>query len=104
MIVYSNGCSFSLNQPQAYSDYVAQSLNAELINKGQLGACYRSIIRTTVRDLLEINQDNILVLLGLTMLGRTELWRNNQPVTNDDGHFTNILPNRSDIDFRRSSR
>ena len=99
MLVYSNGCSFSLNRPLAYSDHVAQSLNAELINKGQIAACNRRIIRTTVRDLLEIDYNNILVLLGLTLPARTELWRTNQPVTENDGHFTNIRPNRSDIDF-----
>ena len=80
MLIYSNGCSFSINEPHSYADYVAQSLNAELINKGQLGACNRRIIRTTMRDLLEIKSNNVMALIGLAIMGRTELWRNDQPV------------------------
>ena len=99
MLIYSNGCSFSINEPHSYADYVAQSLNAELINKGQEGACNRRIIRTTMRDLLEIKSNNVMALIGLAIMGRTELWRNDQPVQDNDGHFINVLPNKNSIVF-----
>ena len=99
MLVYSNGCSFSLNHPRAYADCVAQSLNAQLINKGQMGACNRRIIRTTMRDLLEIKSNNVMALIGLSIMGRTELWRSDHPAQDNDGHFINVLPNKNDIVF-----
>jgi hypothetical protein len=96
MIVYSNSCSFG--QPNqghdTYPELIAGHYNATLINRGIPGSCNRRIIRTSTRDLLELKKqsgdDNILCLLGLTFISRTELWQPNIPSKDNDGNFHSI--------------
>ena len=59
MIIYSNSCSFGAlnNSYPVYSEIIAKTLNAQLVNKGKPGSCNRRIIRTTLRDLNEITDD-----------------------------------------------
>ena len=95
MMVYSNSCSFGAtnNNYPVYSEIFAKSLNADLVNKGLPGSCNRRIIRTTLRDLNEVTStDEIIVLLGLTFISRSEVWRADIPATDNDGHFYQIKP------------
>jgi hypothetical protein len=95
MIVYSNSCSFGqANQGHdIYPELIAHHYNSPLINHGIPGSCNRRIIRTSTRDLLELKKksnDEILCLVGLTFIARTELWQPNIPATDNDGHFHSI--------------
>lgn len=94
MIVYSNSCSFGApgQGHKTYSDYVASAYSATLINRGIPGSCNRRIIRTTLRDLVELkNTDKkILALIGLTFISRTELWQPWISAVDNDGHFSSI--------------
>lgn len=102
MIVYSNSCSFGAPcQYTVYPEIVAKNLNAELINKGVPGSCNRRIIRTTLRDVTELldEQQNILVLIGLTFISRTELWRPDLEAVDNDGHFYSIMSDHKKFDW-----
>ena len=102
MIVYSNSCSFGApTSHPVYSDVVAKNLNCNLINNGLGGSCNRRIIRTTLRDCneLSLEHQDILVLIGLTFISRTELWRNDLPAVNNDGHFHPIIPEYGKFDW-----
>jgi len=101
MIVYSNSCSFG--EPgqghEVYADHVADYFKAELINRGQAGSCNRRIIRTTLRDLIEYGSNDVVVLLGLTFISRTELWQPWLPATVNDGHFHSITVDHQKINW-----
>jgi hypothetical protein len=103
LLVYSNSCSFGATNQQykIYPEIVANQLTAELINCGLPGSCNRRIIRTTLRDLLELKNQhkNILVLLGLTFITRTELWQPWLPAADNDGHFSSITADHKKIDW-----
>jgi hypothetical protein len=95
MIIYSNSCSFGATNKNfpVYSEIIAKDRNAQLINKGIPGSCNRRIIRTTLRDLNEIKDtDNIIALIGLTFISRSEIWRPDLPAVDNDGHFYQIKP------------
>lgn len=101
MIVYSNSCSFGqANQGHdIYPELIAQHYNASLINKGVPGSCNRRIIRTSTRDLIEIKKDfndEILCLIGLSFISRTELWQPNIPAKDNDGNFHSIT-----VDYKK---
>jgi hypothetical protein len=101
MIVYSNSCSFGVPTRQpVYANWVADHFNAKLVNKGKVGSCNRRIIRTSVRDLLDLKKqhDEILCLIGLTFISRTELWQPNIPADSNDGNFHSIS-----VDFKKFS-
>ena len=93
MIVYANGCSFGLPVgPEAicYSELIAQRLNAQLISKHTAGSGNRRLIRSSLRDLIELKKksnEKILALIGLSFFFRTELWQPELPATPNDGHF-----------------
>jgi hypothetical protein len=101
MIVYSNSCSFGAIQSHSvYADVVAQNFSAQLINRGQNASCNRRIIRTTLRDLNDLkNKDNVLLLLGLTFISRTEIWRPELAVNQNDGHFHSIKIQHQKFDW-----
>jgi len=94
LLVYSNSCSFGYtNGPKAYPELIAKHLGARIINNGMHGSCNRRIIRTSLRDLLELRQttdDHILALIGLTMLSRTEKWQPWLNQNHSDGDFASI--------------
>lgn len=102
MIVYSNSCSFGLpplSQP-AYSDLIAKNLSATAINRGRPGSCNRRIIRSSLRDLIELKQESnsrILALIGLSYFFRTELWQPNIPAIDNDGNFHPISINQAHV-------
>jgi len=103
LLVYSNSCSFGASGQghTIYPELVANNLTAQLINRGKDGSCNRRIIRTTLRELNELKKKhkNILVLIGLTFISRTELWQPWLPVTDNDGHFSSIMINHNKIDW-----
>lgn len=95
MIVYSNSCSFGApNQGHdIYPELISAHYNASLINRGLPGSCNRRIIRTSTRDLLEIKKSSnneIICLIGLTFISRTELWQSDIPAKDNDGNFHSI--------------
>lgn len=99
MIVYSNSCSFGATTTYpVYSEWIAKHFDSGLINKGKPSACNRRIIRTSVRDLLEIKKQHsdIICLIGLTFITRTELWQPNIPADSNDGNFHSIT-----VDFKK---
>jgi len=90
MIVYSNSDSFGVvSNGKVYADFIAEHFGAKLIQKGLSGSCNQRIIRTTVRDLLEIHEnEDVLVLLSVSSIYRTEYW-SSKSISND-GHFSSI--------------
>ena len=103
LLVYSNSCSFGESgQGHAiYPEIVAKNFKAQLINQGKGGSCNRRIIRTTLRDLTELKKkhENILMLIGLTFISRTELWQPWNPAVDNDGHFSSITVNHKKVDW-----
>jgi hypothetical protein len=103
LLVYSNSCSFGApgQGHTIYPEIISKNLTAQLINRGKGGSCNRRIIRTTLRDLTELEKKhrNILVLIGLTFISRTELWQPWLPATDNDGHFSSITINSDKIDW-----
>lgn len=94
MIVYSNSCSFGVKQEHpVYAELVADEFNASLVNAGQPGACNRRIIRSSLRDLIDLKKQNkkVLCLLGLSFITRTELWQPLIPALANDGNFHPII-------------
>ena len=102
--VYSNSCSFGApNQGhKVYADYVAEKFNATVINQGIPGSCNRRIIRSTLRDLIDLSstQQNILALIGLSFVSRTELWQPDLPPVKNDGHFHPIIVDHNKISWK----
>jgi hypothetical protein len=104
MIVYSNSCSFgALQSHTIYPEVVAKAFSLNLVNKGTSGSCNRRIIRTSLRDLNKLkSKDNVLLLLGLTFISRTEIWRPNINPNQNDGHFHPIKVNNHQINWAAS--
>ena len=95
MIVYSNSCSFGApNQGHViYPEIISKELSAELVNDGVPGSCNRRIIRSSLRSLITLKnkQNDITALIGLSFIGRTELWQPNKQPTLHDGDFHPIM-------------
>jgi len=97
MILYSNSCS--VGKPTNYKIYpelLAERYNGELINDALAGACNRRIIRTSLRSLIKLTQNNnsqkkIVALIGLSYLARTELWQPSMEPDEYDGDFHSIV-------------
>lgn len=102
--VYSNSCSFGApcQAHKVYAEFVAEKLRAKLVNQGVPGSCNRRIIRSSLRDLLELStiHKNILVLLGLSFISRTELWQPDLPPAGTDGHFHPIIIDHNKISWK----
>jgi hypothetical protein len=102
MIVYSNSCSFGAAEQGhlVYGDLVAQHYSTHCVNRGQKGASNRRIIRTSLRDLIELRQQGpVIALIGLTFVSRTELWQPWLPADQTDGHFGSIEIDHKKIDW-----
>jgi len=104
LLIYSNSCSFGASGQGhlVYSDHVASKCKGALVNRGIPGSCNRRIVRSALRDLNELKTDNknILVLLGLTFVSRTELWQTDLPAYDNDGHFNSITVDHSKLSWR----
>lgn len=99
MIVYSNSCSFGAPDQGhiIYPEVVADAFSATIINDGLAGSCNRRIIRTSLRQLINLQKDHnqeIIALIGLTFLSRTELWQPWLPPARRDGDFHPISNNK----------
>lgn len=94
MIVYSNSDSYGVvSDGKVYSDFIAERLDATLINSGRSGACNQRILRTTVRDLIDLKKqhEDVLVLVGLAPMHRYEYWAKiNKYPEDNDGHFVSF--------------
>lgn len=104
-LIYANSCSFGApgQHHKIYPEYVSENFRTDLINKGVPGSCNRRIIRSSLRDLNEITgKKNILVLLGLTFVSRTELWQPDLPAQDNDGHFHSITVDHDKIDWKKN--
>ncbi|CAB4138125.1 hypothetical protein UFOVP328_318 [uncultured Caudovirales phage] len=95
MILYCNSDSYGVcsDTDMRYSEFLGELLNVDhVINNGLGGACNRRILRTTVRDLLELKaqhpEQDILAVICLGSLIRNEWWNPDAvPGTNNDGHY-----------------
>jgi hypothetical protein len=100
-IIYSNSCSFGAPQGHpVYSDIIANKLFCESQNDGIGCSSNRRIIRTSLRSLIKLKQQgytNIIALIGLSFLGRTELWQPHQ--TNQKNIFLKQFNESGDGDF-----
>src|SRR6056300_267296 len=103
-IIYSNSCSFGITSKlwTSYSDYISQELDYTLVNNGKEGSCNRAIVRKTLRDIIKLqsNNQNIIALIGLTMITRTKKWQpwilqNNS----DDGDFHPVSVNHKSFNW-----
>jgi hypothetical protein len=99
MILYCNSDSYGVmsTTTNRYSEFLGKDLSAsKIINAGKNGSCNRRIIRTTLRDLIHIKEtnptDNILAVICLGSLIRTEWWDVNYKPANSefDGHFQSL--------------
>ena len=103
-IIYSNSCSFGITSAKwtSYSDYISEKLGYTLVNNGKEESCNRSIIRKSVRDLCRLKEhNNVIALIGLTMITRTEKWQpwvlqNNS----NDGDFHSISVDHKKFNWR----
>jgi hypothetical protein len=83
-----------------YSDHVARKFSATLINRGLGGSCNRRIIRSSLRDLIELeDKSNVVALIGLTFISRTELWQPWLTPKTNDGHFFTIKTDHKKINW-----
>ena len=95
MLLYCNSDSYGVlsTTKNRYSDYLGELLQADtIINNGLPGSCNARIIRTTVRDILDVRKDNndsILAVVCLASMVRNEWWNPNKTLPNgfNDGHF-----------------
>jgi hypothetical protein len=99
MILYSNSDSYGVfstpgidNIKDVYGEYIANSLNAEYINRGRSGSSNNRILRTSMRDLIKLRkekpQEKIQALISLATTYRSETWTDNNIQPQDqDGHF-----------------
>lgn len=105
MLIYSNSASIGASGQKypVYADYVAKTLKAKLINNGVVESPNRSIIRRSIRDLIEIKEkeQDIIALIGITFLFRNELWSPWIDPINNDGHFFPIRVDHKKIDWSK---
>jgi len=95
MILYCNSDSYGVlsTTKNRYSEYLGELLKTDtVINNGRPGTCNSRIIRTTVRDILDIrknNNDSILAVICLGSMIRNEWWNPDKilPEGFNDGHF-----------------
>jgi hypothetical protein len=102
MIVYVNGDSYSVvSDGKRYSEFLGESLGCEVVNNAVSGSCNARIIRTSLRDLIELKQqeEKIIAVLSLTFIMRTELWDMQHQVArfrnSNDGDFVSVTPTAS---------
>jgi len=95
MLLYCNSDSYGVlsTTKNRYSEYLGQLLNADtVVNNGLPGSCNARIIRTTVRDILDIrknNNDSVLAVICLGSMIRNEWWNVDKKLPDgfNDGHF-----------------
>jgi hypothetical protein len=89
---------------KTYADFLGDHLHATVINAGKSGSCNSRIFRTSIRDLLELQkQDEITAVISLGAAFRSELWRPQIPVIDNDGHFNSFQITSLDKDDKFNS-
>ena len=76
-VIYINGCSYStVSNGNRYSEFLSKHYNCPVINNAAGGSCNKRILRSSVRDLIDLQKKykNITVILSLSFLLRTEVW------------------------------
>lgn len=100
MIVYVNGDSYTkVSDGKRYSEFLSEHFNCPSINAAISGSSNCRILRTSLRDLIELKQahDDIVAVISLTFPLRTEIW---DPEVKDnhfvnDGEFVSIQTTQS---------
>ena len=95
MLLYCNSDSYGVmsTTKNRYSEYLGELLQATtVINNGLPGCCNARIVRTTVRDILDIQKTTdhrILAVVCLSSMIRNEWWNPDKivPVGVNDGQF-----------------
>jgi hypothetical protein len=100
MIVYVNGDSYAkISDGKRYSEFLSESLDCEHINAAISGSSNDRILRTSLRDLINLKQTHtdIVAAISLTFPLRTEIWdtdiENNRFV--NDGEFVSVQAAKS---------
>lgn len=100
MIVYVNGDSYTkISDGKCYSDFLGEHFGCSSINVAISGSSNSRILRTSLRDLIELRQthDTVIAVISLTFPLRTELW--DQDIINNkfvnDGEFVSIQTTQS---------
>ena len=99
MIVYVNGDSYSKwSSGRSYGNFIADHFKCPSLNASTAGASNNRIIRTALRDLIELKKthNQIYAVISLAYLLRTEIWdielaTAGNPFKND-GEFYTIQP------------
>lgn len=94
MILYANSDSYGVeaNGGKVYANFLGEMFDCDLIvNNGLSGSCNDRIIRTTLRDLIQLRethkQEEITAVICLGSMIRHEWWDLSQPPVDKDGHF-----------------
>lgn len=97
-MIYVNGDSYAcVSDGKRYSEFVGEHYGCESINAAISGSCNARILRTSLRDLIELKKEHnkITAIISLSFILRTELW-NKDPKRQDrwkqsgDGEFVSI--------------
>jgi hypothetical protein len=80
-----------------YGKFIADTLGSKFVNRGRSGSCNSRIMRTSVRDLIKLRNENpaekIQALISLSTIYRHETWtRENNHPEDQDGHFKSFQP------------
>ena len=97
-MIYANSDSYGVLSTTGirYPEVVGQLLDMPVNNQGQSGSCNRRILRTSTRDLLQL--DNVyLAVICLAPLTRGEWWNPRKVPTNNDGHFESFQISNLDL-------
>lgn len=99
MIVYVNGDSYAVtSHGKRYSEFLGEHYKCKVINAAISGSSNSRILRTTLRDLIQLrSQNHVVAFISLSFLMRTELWDPNIVHNKflNDGEFTSIQPTHS---------
>ena len=94
MILYANSDSYGVeaNGGQVYSYFLGKLLGCDrVVNNGLSGSCNNRILRTTLRDLMQLREENkdeeITAVICLGSMIRHEWWDISQSPVDNDGHF-----------------
>ena len=100
MIVYVNGDSYAkVSNGKRYGEFLSENFNCPVLNSAISGSSNGRIIRTSLRDLLDLKQthNNIIAVISLTFPLRTELWDPNiiDNYFANDGEFVSLQTTQS---------
>lgn len=101
MIVYVNGCSYAnASDGKVYGDFLGEIYKCDTINSSMGGCSNTRIIRSSLRDLIELKKNNndIVAVISLSFLNRIELWDIESKQHIKDGDFAKF-PSIKDGDF-----